>query len=164
MVFLWYFHIFGLQIDPSASLRTCSECPKMSQACPGRSSANTPHVTSRRATPAGSRFRIWVTVGRPHGLGRRICRSEFYVWLHLRQGDWLVTMGMVHICYRCVCVYMCIYICVCVCVWLYIIYIYILNRFEISLCEKQLGLLCASIIFDSELHAVWTKIGQAPDQ
>ena len=111
MVFLWYFHIFGLQIDPSASLRTCSECPKMSQACPGRSSANTPHVTSRRATPAGSRFRIWVTVGRPHGLGRRICRSEFYVWLHLRRGDWLVIMGMVRICYRCMSVYMpCVYI------------------------------------------------------
>ena len=119
MVFLWYFHIFGLQIDPSASLRTCSECPKMSQACPGRSSANTPHVTSRRATPAGSRFRIWVTVGRPHGLGRRICRSEFYVWLHLRRGDWLVIMGMVRICYRCVC--MSVYM---PCVYIYI-YIYI---------------------------------------
>ena len=124
-MFLWYFHIFGLQIDPSASLRTCSECPKMSQACPGRSSANTPHVTSRRATPAGSRFRIWVTVGRPHGLGRRICRCrEFYVWLHLRRGDWLVTTcdhgNGAYMLPVCVClytyVYVYIYICLCVCI------------------------------------------------
>ena len=62
------------------------------------------------------------------------------------------------------CVYMCIYIYICVRVCVIVYIIYILNRFEISLCEKQLGLLCASIIFDSELHAVWTKIGQAPDQ
>ena len=45
--------------------------------------------------------------------------------------------------YVCVYVYMYIYIYVCVIVY----YIYILNRFEISLCKKQLSLLCASIIF-----------------
>ena len=49
-------------------------------------------------------------------------------------------------------IYLFIYVYIYMCVIVYIIYI--LNRFEISLCEKQLGLLCASIIFDSELHAV----------